>query len=135
MTQKNLLSWPDTYSYGMGALLSHQQENGQERPTAYASCSLAPAEKQYSQIEKEELTVVFRMKKFHQYLFGRLFYLTTNHYKDCSKRPAVSQPCFCLDSTLGSYSLPTITRSNIKQDQIIVMQISSNHTRNSCQSA
>ena len=135
MTQKNLLSWPDTSSYGMGALLSHQQENGQERPTAYASRSLAPAEKQYSQIEKEELTVVFRVKKFHQYLFGRLFYLTTNHYKDCSKRPAVSQPLFLPGFNVGLLLSAYNYQIKYKAGSDHCKQISSNHTRNSCQSA
>ena len=46
---------------------------------AYASRSLAPAEKNYSQIGKEGLAVVWGAKKFHQFLFGRQFVVYSDH--------------------------------------------------------
>ena len=40
---------------------------------------MAPAEKNYSQIDKEGLSVIFGVKKFHQYLFGNTFTIYTDH--------------------------------------------------------
>ena len=65
--------------YGLGIVLSHKFPDGQERPIGYHSRTLLPAERIYSQIEKEELACVFAVKRFHNYLFGRSFTLVTNH--------------------------------------------------------
>ena len=48
----------DASPYGLGAVLSHQL-GPNEQLIAFASCSLAPAEKNYSQIDKETLAIVF----------------------------------------------------------------------------
>ena len=46
---------------------------------AHASRSLLPAEKQYSQIEKEALGIIFSVTGFHRYLHERQFILQTDH--------------------------------------------------------
>ena len=50
-----------------------------EQPIAYHSRSLSPAEKNVAHIDKEELSVIVRLKKFRQCLWGRPFIIVTDH--------------------------------------------------------
>ncbi|XP_063846489.1 uncharacterized protein LOC135092154 isoform X1 [Scylla paramamosain] len=57
----------------------HKIEGGEEKPIAFASRSLSIAERKYAQVEKEGLAIIFGVKKFHNYLYGRHFEIISDH--------------------------------------------------------
>ena len=69
-TQLPITIISDSSAYGVGAVLCHSVA-GQERPVTFASRTLNKAERNYSQLEKEALAIVFALKKFHNYVWGQ----------------------------------------------------------------
>ncbi|XP_061706699.1 uncharacterized protein K02A2.6-like isoform X1 [Cydia pomonella] len=81
---KQLTLTTDASSRGISGVLTQPGDRSdaggaRERPVAYVSRSLNDAERNYSQIDKEALAIVFSLQKLHQFLYGRHFTLRTDH--------------------------------------------------------
>ena len=63
--KKSLRLACDASPYGVGAVIFHVMENGEEKPTAFASRTLTASKRNYSQIEEEALSIMFGVRKFH----------------------------------------------------------------------
>ena len=68
----------DASAYGIGAVLS-QVQNGHERVIAYGNRSLTKEERRHCVSRKEMLAVVFYLKYFRHYLYGKRFTIRTDH--------------------------------------------------------
>ena len=69
----------DASDYALGAELSQEDDNGDERPVYYGSRHLEKAERSYSATARETLAAVFGCEYFSQYLQGRKFILRSDH--------------------------------------------------------
>jgi len=68
----------DASGIAVGGILS-QGEINKDRPIAYASRTLTDNEVKYDTYEKEVLAIIYCVKHFRPYLYGRKFTLVTDH--------------------------------------------------------
>jgi hypothetical protein len=68
----------DASPVGVGAVLANVID-GVECPVMFISRSLTPAERAYSQLEREGLSVIFAVSRLRQFLLGRPFVIYTDH--------------------------------------------------------
>ena len=69
-------------SVGLGTFLEKHYgtvDNKKWHLIGYSSRALRDYEKRYAQIEKETLSIVFGVERFHEYLYGRRFIVINDH--------------------------------------------------------
>ena len=88
-TKKPLFLDVDASLKGLGAALV---QDG--CPVAFASKTLTDTQSRYTNIEREMLAVIWGIKQYHQYLFGRSFKVITDHkpLEAICKKPLWSTP-------------------------------------------
>ena len=79
----------DASDTGLGATLLQNQQ-----PVAYGSRALTATERNYAQIEKELLSILFGFTRFHQYLYGRKVTVESDHkpLEIIHKKPLIAAP-------------------------------------------
>ena len=75
---KSFILRTDASNSGVGAVLMQEHE-GELHPISYASKKLSERETRYSTMERECLALVWAVKKFQVYLYGKNFVLQTDH--------------------------------------------------------
>lgn len=73
-TGKGVTITCDASQYGLGAALLQEGNI-----IAYTSRTLTESERNYAQIEKEALSVVYACEKFHQFIYGRKVQVENDH--------------------------------------------------------
>ena len=70
--------YTDASDIVLGAVLTQDDENGNERPICFLSRKLQDTEKKYNIAERELLAIVFVYKKCRKYLYDKEFTLFTD---------------------------------------------------------
>ncbi|BHF68967.1 hypothetical protein SprV_0301200800 [Sparganum proliferum] len=76
---KETIVQADASDYGLGGVLLQKDADGRVQPIMHAARSLTKEERNYSQIEKEALAIIFAVQRFHLFIYGRPFTLHTDH--------------------------------------------------------
>ena len=71
--------YTDACDYGIGGALVQIDRNSNEQTISYASRALSKAERKYFPTERECLAIVYCVKYFRPYVYGRHFTINTNH--------------------------------------------------------
>ena len=106
--------------------ISHTMPDSTERPIAFVCRSLSPSEHNYAQLRKEALSLIFGVKKFHQYLYGHKFTLVMDHKPLTAILGAIRRAHHhlqLLDCSVGLYFFLSEYQYKIQSSQPLIIQI------------
>lgn len=67
----------------------------------FASSTLSPAEKNYSRVHRKALAVVYSVKKFHKYIYGKKF--------------TIRSDCQALREIFGDKNMPSVAAARLQR--------------------
>ena len=77
--QKDFVIHADASDFAIGAVLGQLDDNNDMQAIAYMSRKLNDVESRYSTTDRELLSIVYAVKQFHPYIYGRKTKLYTDH--------------------------------------------------------
>ena len=82
-----------------------QEHEGRLHPVCFASQKLSPAQKKFSISKKEALAIIFGVKKFYKFLYGKTFTIETDHKAlECIKEGKIKSQRLKLNHRDGLYT-------------------------------
>ena len=78
-SRKEFILATDASDYAVGACLAQQDLEGKERPIAFLSKKLSPAQTRWATIEKEAYAIIWALGKLDAWLFGTKVKVITDH--------------------------------------------------------
>lgn len=117
---KDFILTTDASDFAVGAVLS-QGQVGKDRPIAYASRTLSKSEENYCTTEKELLAIIWAVKHFRPYLYGRRFKLVTDHQPLIYSMTSANQKIIRWKLDLSEFDFETIYkpgRENVVADAL-----------------
>jgi hypothetical protein len=77
--EKEFTLFTDASNFAIGAVLTQLGEDGTYMPIAYLSHQLNKTQQNWATIEKEAYSIVYALKKWRHYLYGRPFKIFSDH--------------------------------------------------------
>ena len=99
--EHNFYLQTDASNVALGAELYQEERHKEHKTIAFASRTLLVAERNYTTMEKELLSIVFAVKKFRTYLLGSSTIIRTDH-----KALSFLNTCKLTHSRLTRWVLP-----------------------------